>query len=108
MPADCLLVYITMPDTAAAGQYCRTLVGERLAAGANIARGIRSIYWWRDSLETTTECICIFKTTRERFPAFLERARAMHPYEVPCIVAWPLEQGDAEFMEWIRAETTAR
>ena len=108
MPADCLLVYITMPDKDSARLYCETLVGERLAACANILDGASSVYWWQGALQTATECVCFFKTTRERFPAFLERAKATHPYEVPCIVAWPLEEGNADFLLWIQEDTAAR
>ena len=104
-PADCLLVYVTVPDMAVARAFSETLVRERLAACANILNGATSVYWWRDELETATEAVCLFKTTRERFPAFMERAKALHPYEVPCIAAWPLERGNAEFLGWIRAET---
>ena len=105
---DCLLAYVTMPDKAAAREFCETLVRERLAACANILDGADSVYWWRDTLETARECVCIFKTTRRRYPAFEARALETHPYETPCIVAWPLERGLGDFLNWIRAETTPR
>lgn len=105
MPTDCLLVYVTMPDKTAAHAFSEALVGGRFAACANILDGARSIYWWQGALETATETVCLFKTTRERFPAFMERARELHPYEVPCIVAWPLERGNTEFFDWIKTET---
>ncbi len=108
MPTECLLVYITMPDKDAARTFCETLVRERFAACANILDGATSIYWWRDALETGTETVCLFKTTRERFPAFLDKAKALHPYEVPCIVAWPLERGNTDFFTWIETETGPR
>ena len=108
IPDSRLLVYVTMPDAASARAFGETLVRERLAACANILDGMASIYWWRDTLETATETVCLFKTTRERFPAFEKRAKALHPYEVPCIVAWPLEWGNKDFFDWIGAETGLR
>ena len=108
MSAECLLVYVTMPDGESAKTFSETLVRERFAACANILDGARSVYWWRDTLETATESICLFKTTREHFPAFLEKAKSIHPYEVPCIVAWPLEAGNNDFLNWIAAETASR
>ncbi len=105
---DRLIVYVTMPDGASATTFSETLVRERLAACANILDNAKSVYWWRDVLETATETVCLFKTTRERFPAFLERAKKLHPYDVPCIVAWPVELGNKDFLEWIRAETASR
>ena len=108
MDTGCLLVYITMPDMAAAETFCTTLVHERLAACANILPGATSIYWWQEALETAQEVVCVFKTTREHFPAFEGRAKELHPYDVPCIVAWPLERGNKEFLDWIGAETSPR
>lgn len=108
MPTDRLLVYVTMPDAESAQVFCETLVRERFAACANSLDGARSVYWWQNELETATETICLLKTTRERFPSFMERAKELHPYDVPCIVAWPLEQGNRDFLDWIGAETAPR
>lgn len=104
-PPDCVTVYVTLPDKPAAETFCKTLVNERLAACANILEGATSIYWWRDEIETATECVCLFKTTAARFPAFLERAKEAHPYEVPCIVAWPITSGHADYLHWVNIET---
>ena len=103
-----MIVYVTMPDAQTAQAICETLVRERYAACANIMDGAKSVYWWRNELETSTETVCIFKTTRERYPAFQARAIELHPYEVPCIVAWPLEQGNQDFLDWIGTETATR
>ena len=108
LPGDRLIVYVTMPDAASARTFSETLVRERYAACANILDNAHSIYWWQDALETATETVCLFKTTRERFPAFLERAKDLHPYDIPCIVAWPLEQGNRDFFDWIGTETAPR
>ncbi len=106
MAHDCLLVYITAPDAAVAEALCSTLVRERLAACANILEGASSLYWWQGALERASECICLLKTTAERFPALAARAREAHPYETPCIVALPLVAGDRDFLNWIRAEAS--
>ncbi len=108
MDTGCLLVYVTMPDTPSARVFCETLVRERFAACANILGGAESVYWWQGNLETAAETVCLFKTSRERFPAFLEKAKALHPYDVPCIVAWPLEAGNGDFLDWIGTETIPR
>ena len=107
MKTGCLLVYVIMPDKDSAEAFGKSLVRERLAACVNILSGATSIYWWQTALETAEETVCLFKTTRERFPAFEARARALHPYDVPCIVAWPLEQGNKEFFDWVHAETSS-
>ncbi len=108
MDTGCLLVYITMPDAPTARAFCETLVAGRFAACANILGGAHSVYWWQGVMETASETVCLFKTTTTRFPAFLEKAKALHPYETPCIVAWPLKEGNSDFLAWINAETTPR
>ena len=106
--SGCLLAYITMPDRESDLAYCETLVRERLAACANILDGATSVYWWQGALETGGECVCILKTTRERYPAFFARAKETHPYDVPCIVAFSLETGNEDFFAWLRSETMPR
>lgn len=102
---DCLLVYITVPDREEAETVCRTLVRERLAACANISGAIDSIYWWQGEMESAGEVLCVLKTTRTRFPELALRARELHSYDTPCIVALPLEAGDDAYFDWIRNET---
>ena len=104
--SGCLAAYVTMPDKDSALVYCETLVRERLAACVNIMDHASSVYWWQDAVQRAQECVCFFKTTDEQFPQFLARAKELHPYEVPCIVAWPLEAGNPDFFNWIKAETT--
>lgn len=100
-----LLVYITTPDSRTARAMAKVLVEERLCACANIIDGMESMYWWRGTLENATESILLCKTTEAAYPALETRARELHPYETPCIVALPLERGLAAFMRWIAEET---
>lgn len=100
-----LLVYITTPDSRTARAMAKALVEERLCACANIIDGMESMYWWRGTLENATESILLCKTTEAAYPALEARARELHPYETPCIVALPLERGLTPFMRWIAEET---
>jgi periplasmic divalent cation tolerance protein len=100
-----LAVYITAPNRDTACSLARTLVHERLAACANILEHAESLYWWQGEVQEAKESICIFKTTSADYPALEKRARELHPYEVPCIVALPVAHGHAPFLQWIAAET---
>jgi periplasmic divalent cation tolerance protein len=100
-----LLVYITMPDITSAETLARTLVGERLCAGANILPGLLSVYRWRGKTEERGECACILKTTDERYAALEKRALELHPYETPCIAALPADRIYPPFLRWIAEET---
>ncbi|MDR2605524.1 MAG: divalent-cation tolerance protein CutA [Desulfovibrio sp.] len=100
-----LFVYITVPDETSAGILARTLVEERLCAGANIIPGLKSVYHWQGKIEEQGECACILKTTDERWTALEKRALELHPYETPCIAALAAEHVHPPFLRWIAEET---
>jgi periplasmic divalent cation tolerance protein len=100
-----LFVYMTAPDRETALKIAGIIVGERLAACANILNPILSLYWWRGRLEEAEEAVCVFKTTREAFAALESRVRDVHPYETPCLVALPIALGSAPFLRWLEEET---
>ena len=56
-------------------------------------------------MQDEPEALLVLKTTRERFEALRERVLALHPYEVPEVVALPVEAGSAPYLAWIVAET---
>jgi periplasmic divalent cation tolerance protein len=100
-----LLVYITAPDGECARRLGATLVRERHAACANIIDGLASCYWWQGEVETAVESLCLCKTTARAYPGLEARAKELHPYETPCIVALPLGAGYAPFLRWVDEET---
>ena len=102
---EILFVYMTAPDRATARELAEILVRERLAACANILDGMESLYWWQGELRRAEESVCILKTTAAGYPALEQRARELHPYEVPCIVALPVPRGHAPFLRWVGEET---
>ena len=103
MAEQALIVLSTFADAETARGAARTMVEERLAACANIVPQIESIYHWQGKIESNAEVLVIFKTTRDRYPAFEQRLRALHPYEVPEIVAIELAAGLPAYLEWIGA-----
>jgi periplasmic divalent cation tolerance protein len=97
----CCQVTTTLPDPSAADRLAHTLVGERLAACAQVSGPITSTYRWQGSIERANECYCHLKTTLDRLPALRERIRELHPYEVPEIIAVPITAGDPSYLKWI-------
>ena len=97
-----LSVYVTTADAEEARRIGRALVDENLAACVNILPGHTAIYRWEGKLEEGAECAFLAKTTAGRFEALRARVRALHSYDLPCIVAFPSETGDPEFLEWVR------
>lgn len=104
---DTLLVYCTAPDPDTARELARTLVDERLAACVNIVPGLSSLYRWQGRVYEDAEALLLMKTTAARYPALQERLRALHPYELPEIVAVPLSAGLPAYLDWVGAQTLA-
>ena len=102
-----LLVLTNLPDRAAAEALADALLEKRVAACVNILAPCRSVYRWKDAVQHDEEHPMLIKTTRERYPALEAAIRAGHPYELPEIVAVPIERGLPEYLNWVAAETTA-
>ncbi len=102
---DALVVLVTTPTPERAAELARALVEERLAACGNVVPGLRSIYRWEGKVQDEGEALLVLKTTRARFEALRDRVLALHPYEVPEVIAIPVEAGSARYLAWIDAET---
>jgi periplasmic divalent cation tolerance protein len=100
-----LLVFTNLPDRAAAERLADMLVEKKLAACVNILAPCRSVYRWKDAIEHDEEHPMLIKTTRERYPALEHALRQGHPYELPEIIAVPIERGLPAYLEWVAAET---
>lgn len=106
-PSDIRLIYITTDGPEEARTIGRALVEARLAACANILDPMTSIFRWDGKVQEGQETVLIAKTTAALVDALTEKARALHSYDCPCIVALPVEGGNPEFLRWIAAETGA-
>ncbi len=100
-----LLVLTNLPDRAAAERLAEHLIAERVAACVNILAPCRSVYRWQGALERVEEHPLLIKTTAERYGALEEAIRAAHPYELPEVVAVPIERGLAPYLDWVASET---
>jgi periplasmic divalent cation tolerance protein len=102
-----LSLYITAPSHEVAEIIGRTLVGVRLVPCVNIIAGARSIYRWEDKVETADEVVLIAKSRRDLFVQIENRVKELHPYECPCIVAWPIAVAHPPYLDWLAHETSA-
>jgi periplasmic divalent cation tolerance protein len=101
MPTEVILVLCTCPDDATGARIAETLVGERLAACVNRVPGLTSVYLWEGNLSRDQEMLLLIKTTRSRFDRLAERLRELHPYELPEIIATPVTDGAADYLQWV-------
>jgi periplasmic divalent cation tolerance protein len=79
----------------------RTLVDEGLAACVNVLGEVRSVYRWQGAVEEDNEVLCVIKTTAEGFERLRARLVALHPYEVPEVVALPVEAVHEPYLSWL-------
>ncbi len=100
-----LLVLTNVPQRDAAERLAEMLIERRLAACVNILAPCRSFYRWKDAVQRDEEHPMLIKTTRERYAALEQAVREGHPYELPEIIAVPIERGLPAYLAWVAAET---
>ncbi|MFN3841902.1 MAG: divalent-cation tolerance protein CutA [Rehaibacterium terrae] len=100
-----LLIHCTCPDRDQAERIARALVEERLAACVSLLPGLRSVYRWQGAVESADETLLLIKTAADRFDDLQARLRALHPYELPEIVAVEIAAGLPPYLDWIVEET---
>ena len=100
-----LLVLTNLPDRETAERLAGALIEQRVAACVNILAPCRSVYRWKGAVQQEEEHPVLIKTTAERYPALEAAIRAAHPYELPEIIAVPIERGLPAFLAWVDAET---
>ncbi|APR84203.1 Periplasmic divalent cation tolerance protein CutA [Minicystis rosea] len=104
-PALAVVLCNAPPDKAE--DIARAVLDARLAACVNIVPGVISLYWWQDAVSRDPESTLLIKTRADLVPALTERLRAVHPYEVPEVIALPLVAGagNGAYRAWVVAET---
>lgn len=106
-PDGTLLVFTSLPDHDAAVALARALVDQRLAACVNVLGAATSIYRWRQTVQTAQEVPLLIKTRAPLYAQVEAAIRELHPYELPEIIAVPVERGLPQYLQWVLAETTA-
>ena len=96
-------VYAVFADADEAERISRQMVEERLAACVNILGSIRSIYRWKDAIESSEEVAAIFKTSDGQAGPLMIRIAALHSYDVPCVATWPIEKILGSYADWVEA-----
>jgi periplasmic divalent cation tolerance protein len=99
--ADHLLALTTLGSEEDASKLARALVERRVAACVNVSGPVRSFYPWKGKLEDDREYLLLMKTRTDRFPELEAALDELHPYEVPELVAMPIERGSAAYLGWI-------
>jgi len=105
---EIVVAMCSCPDEAVAQQLASDLVRLRLAACVNIVPKIRSIYRWRNEVQDEGEALMIMKTTRVAYAELQSWLQQNHPYDVPEVLALPVQAGSADYLDWVLNETEMR
>jgi periplasmic divalent cation tolerance protein len=95
------IVLTTCPDTESAEKIARSLVHEGHAACVNIVPAVESIYKWQGKMESTREHLLIIKGPARNYAAIEAHIRALHPYELPEVIAVPIGRGSPAYLGWL-------
>jgi len=102
---DAILVLTTLPTADGAAEVAKTVVDEKLAACANILPALRSIYRWEGKVQDENEVLVLLKTRQAQYERLEARILELHPYDVPEILAIPIEGGHRTYLDWVASET---
>jgi periplasmic divalent cation tolerance protein len=102
-----IVVMVSVPSREVGEKLAEVLVSDGLAACVNVMGEMRSIYSWQGKIEREQELLCIIKSTRDAFEALRARVVALHPYQVPEVLALPVSDGHAPYLEWLFGAVTA-
>lgn len=97
-------VYVTVASADEGATIARTVVSERLAACANLLPPIRSFYWWGGAVQDDDEHVVVLKSREDRVEALTARIVELHSYDVPCVVALPIDAGNPAYLGWLGEE----
>ena len=100
-----IIIFITASSSEEAQKIAKALVEEKLVACVNIIPQIKSIYWWEGKVCKDDEVMLISKTKQSLCTTIVDRVNALHSYEVPEIISFPISEGSPEYLSWIENVT---
>jgi len=100
--SDARTVYVTAADEDQAADLARALLERGLIACANLLPRVRSLYLWNGEVQDDHEVAMLLKTRNDRVEELVVAVERLHPYDVPCVVAWPIVAGSEAYLDWVR------
>jgi periplasmic divalent cation tolerance protein len=99
------VVFCTCPSDDIAKSIATTLVTEKLAACVNIIHNVTSVYQWDNQIMCDNEVKLVIKSTAKLFSLIELKINELHPYDTPEIIAMNIQQGNEEYLHWIKEST---
>ena len=99
------VIHCSCPDAASAERIAVALVEGRLAACVQQLPGMRSTYRWQGRVEHAEEVLLLIKTAEDRLEDVCASVRALHPYELPELLAVEASAGLPAYLDWVIAQS---
>ena len=96
-----IIILVTAKDKQEAEKITQSLLKERLIACANIVNPVTSFFHWSGKIDKAEECLIVMKSHMDLFSQVAEHVRRLHSYEVPEILALPIVEGSAAYLDWM-------
>src|SRR2546423_6087478 len=104
MPTTALVALTTLASEADARALVTALLGDHLIACGTLLPGGRSLYRWQGKVTEEAEVVVLLKTDGSKWDALCAAVRDRHPYEVPELLALPVERGLDRYLAWLTQE----
>ncbi len=104
-PTDIRVVLCTCPADHAE-RIARVILEERLVACVNVVSGVKSLYWWKDQIQSDDETMLVIKTPAANFAQLEARLTEIHPYTVPEVLSLEVVDGSRSYISWVREAAT--
>ena len=101
MGARAMVVLTTCGSSDDAASLARVLVERRLAACVNVIADVASTYRWQGRVQQDRETLLIIKTMSTRYARLEAAIVAESKFELPEVIAFPVEAGSAPYLEWL-------
>jgi len=102
-----IVVLVSVPQDQAE-DFARALLSERVCACINIINGVKSLFWWKSKIDEANEALLVIKTKDILFGKLQTLIKANHPYEVPEIISFKIDQMSPQYQEWLNKEANAQ
>ena len=99
------LIYVTCKNADEAVAIGRILVAEKHVACANILPDTTALFEWDGAICSESEAVLLLKTTTELVATVTERVKALHSYDLPCVIALPITGGNQTFLDWVETHS---
>ncbi len=96
------MVLVTAGSETEATNIAKALVEQQIVACVNVLPGVQSIFQWEGRVVEEREWLLVAKTVNKMFDRVVTTVKSLHSYQVPEVIALPIQQGLPEYLSWVR------